>query len=176
MIGSVAGGLLGSAIPFNTTGIEFSMTALFVVIFVEQWEKTKQHLPAITGLVISVLCLLLFGASDFLIPSMIDIRRSLLIIAVVAVVTMAIRFLPFILFRSRTPEAVLYLGQVLPYAIMAMLVVYCLKGVSLINSPYGIPEAAAVLLVALLHKWKHNTLLSILAGTVAYMLMIQLVF
>lgn len=77
VVGSVAGSILGSRLSFNTAGIDFSMTALFVVIFVEQWEKSRQHLPALTGIVLSVLCLILFGPSDFLIPSMISITICL---------------------------------------------------------------------------------------------------
>ena len=99
--------------------------------------------------------------------------RVLVMILSVALVTAGIRFLPFLLFRKKTPDAVLYLGQVLPYSIMAMLIVYCLKGVSFTEGTHGIPEAAAVAVVVLLHKWKHNTLLSILAGTVLYMAMVQ---
>lgn len=101
---------------------------------------------------------------------------SFLLIAVMAGITILIRFLPFILFRKHTPEPILYLGEVLPYAIMGMLVVYCLKHVSFINKPHGIPELIAVLSVVLLHKWKHNTLISIPAGTVIYMLLIQVIF
>lgn len=78
--GSVFGAILGSALTFNSQGIDFSMTALFVVIFVEQWEKTKNHLAAIIGLVISVVCLLVFGADSFLIPSMIGITAALFLL------------------------------------------------------------------------------------------------
>ncbi len=102
--------------------------------------------------------------------------HSFLIVMVVALVTALIRFLPFLLFKSTTPKAVLYLGKVLPPTIMAMLVVYCLKGVSFINAPHGIPEIIAVLLVVLLHKLWHNTLISIAVPTAVYMLLIQLVF
>lgn len=77
--GGVIGALLGSALHFNSAGVEFSMTALFVVIFVEQWEKTKQHLPACIGVGISLLCLLVFGAEDFLIPAMIGIAAALML-------------------------------------------------------------------------------------------------
>ena len=97
-------------------------------------------------------------------------------IAVIALVTAGIRFLPFVLFRKKTPDAVMYLGQVLPYSIMAMLIVYCLKGVSFTEGMHGIPEAVAVAAVVLLHKWKHRTLLSILGGTVLYMVLVQIVF
>lgn len=79
VLGCTLGGLLGEFLPFSFAGIEFSMTALFVVIFVEQWEKTKQHLYAITGLALSVICLLIFGAADFLIPAMLSITVALFI-------------------------------------------------------------------------------------------------
>ena len=68
--GSVIGSLLGSVLPFSTQGIEFSMTALFIASFTEQWIESKDHLPALTGLASTVLCLLIFGADRFLIPSM----------------------------------------------------------------------------------------------------------
>ncbi len=79
VIGSVMGTVAGAVIPFSSTGIDFSMTALFVVIFVEQWEKTKQHLSAVSGIVISVLCRIVFGASSFLIPAMIGILAAMLL-------------------------------------------------------------------------------------------------
>lgn len=75
--GSVIGAAAGAALSFNSAGIDFAMTALFVVIFVEQWEKTKQHLPAVSGVVLSVLCRMIFGASGFLIPSMIGITAAM---------------------------------------------------------------------------------------------------
>lgn len=101
---------------------------------------------------------------------------SLLLIAVMAGITILIRFLPFLLFRKHTPAPILYLGTVLPYAIMGMLVVYCLKNVSFVSGSHGIPEVIAVGAVVLLHKWKHNTLISIPVGTVIYMLLVQVVF
>ncbi len=73
VLGSVIGSIIGSVITFNTAGIDFAMTALFVTVFVEQWLTTKNHLPAIAGLVCSVACLVLFGADKFLIPTMITI-------------------------------------------------------------------------------------------------------
>ena len=99
-------------------------------------------------------------------------------IAIAAVVTAALRFLPFLIFgeNRKTPAIISYLGQVLPFAIMGMLVVYCLKDVSFAASPFGIPEAIGCAAVAGLHIWKRNTLLSIGAGTVCYMLLVQLVF
>jgi len=99
-------------------------------------------------------------------------------IAVIALVTAALRFLPFLIFgeNRRTPPLISYLGQVLPYAIMGMLVVYCLKDVTFTRSPFGIPEVIGCAVVALLHIRKRNTLLSIGAGTVCYMLLVQFVF
>ena len=71
MIGCVLGVLLGSAMKFNTTGIEFVMTALFITVFVDQWRETKQHLPALSGIGVTLICLLIFGKENFLIPSMV---------------------------------------------------------------------------------------------------------
>ena len=104
--------------------------------------------------------------------------HAALIVAVAALVTMALRFLPFLIFgeKRKTPELITYLGQYLPYAIMGMLVVYCLKNVSLLSAPFGIPELIGCGIVATLHIWKRNTLLSIGVGTVCYMLMVQFLF
>lgn len=104
--------------------------------------------------------------------------HAVLTIAVVALVTAGLRFLPFLIFGENrtTPPLITYLGQVLPYSIMGMLVIYCLKDVSLTAAPFGISEAIGCAVVALLHIWKRNTLLSIGAGTVCYMLLVQLVF
>ena len=75
--GSTLGGLLGSLLTFNTQGLEFVMTAMFVVIFLEQWLKEKKHWTALIGLAASILCLVLFGADDFMIPAMVLILGSL---------------------------------------------------------------------------------------------------
>ncbi len=80
ILGSLLGALIGNGLSFNTKGIEFSMTALFVVIFVKQWESTKNHMPAFIGLGISLLCLLVFGADNFLIPAMLGITTGLFIL------------------------------------------------------------------------------------------------
>lgn len=100
------------------------------------------------------------------------------LIAVVAFITMALRILPFLVFNGekKTPDFITYLGKVLPYAIMAMLVVYCLKSTSFLKAPYGIPEAIAVAAVVLLHLWKRNTLISIVGGTVCYMMLMRGMF
>lgn len=103
---------------------------------------------------------------------------TLLMILVIASVTAALRFAPFFIFSSErpVPKFVTYLGRVLPYSIMAMLVVYCLKGISFTKAPFGLPELISVALVAVLHVWKRKTLFSIICGTVCYMVLIQFVF
>ena len=107
-----------------------------------------------------------------------DKLHAALTIEVIALVTIGLRFLPFLIFgeNRKTPSLVTYLGQVLPYAIMGMLVVYCLKDVTVTSAPFGIPEAIGCAVVALLHVWKRSTLLSIGAGTVCYMLLVQFIF
>ena len=103
--------------------------------------------------------------------------QALLIVAVAAAVTIAIRFLPFMIMGNRqTPAYIDYLGKYLSYVIMAMLVVYCLKGTSFAGPAHGIPEIVSVLSVVLLHIWKRNTLLSIIGGTACYMILINFVF
>ena len=103
--------------------------------------------------------------------------HSILMVVVISLVTILLRFLPFLIFGKRkTPEYISYLGRVLPYSIMGMLVVYCLRNVSVLAVPYGIPELIACVIVILTHIWKRNTLLSILSGTLVYMLMVQFLF
>ena len=104
--------------------------------------------------------------------------HDVLLIVVAVLVTMATRFLPFLIFgeNRKTPLIIEYLGKVLPFAIMGMLVVYCLKDISFTGAPFGIPEIIGCAAVAGLHVWKRNTLLRIGAGTVVYMIMVQFVF
>lgn len=85
------------------------------------------------------------------------------------------RFLPFILFpeNKQTPKMVLYLGRVLPSAMMGLLVVYCLKGVSITQAPHGLPELVAIASIVVLHKWKNNVLFSIGGSTALYMVLVQ---
>ncbi|MBP5725583.1 MAG: AzlC family ABC transporter permease, partial [Clostridia bacterium] len=80
VLGSVLGSLAGSVLPFSAAGIEFSMTALFIASFTEQWITAKDHLPALTGLVCTLLCLLVFGTDGFLIPAMVLITLLLLLV------------------------------------------------------------------------------------------------
>ncbi len=102
--------------------------------------------------------------------------NAAILIAVMAIVTALLRFLPFIVFKRSTPEYISYLGRVLPAALIGMLVIYCLKDVSVTAAPHGLPELIAAAVVVGLQAWKRNSLLSILSGTVVYMLMVQLVF
>ena len=106
------------------------------------------------------------------------LTQRLVTIALCALATMLTRFLPFLLFSSRrpTPKYVRYLGRALPPAIFGMLVVYCLKNVSIVSGSHGLPELIAIAVTAGLHLWKRQTLLSIAVGTIAHMLLIQLVF
>ena len=99
-----------------------------------------------------------------------------LLVMIMSAVTIMLRAAPFLIFKNKAPAYVIYLGQVLPPAIIGMLVIYCLKDTKLLSAPFGAPEIIAGLLVVGLHAWKRNIMLSILAGTVAYMLLTQLVF
>ena len=104
--------------------------------------------------------------------------HSVLIIAVTALVTAALRFLPFLLFggKRETPAYIRYLGKVLPCAVMGMLVVYCLRNTRFTASPFGVPELISCAVVVGLHIWKRSSILSIIGGTVCYVLLVQFVF
>lgn len=104
--------------------------------------------------------------------------QAAITIALLALGTMATRFLPFLVFRDNkpTPRYIQYLGKALPAAIFGMLVVYCLKNVSILSGSHGLPELAAILVTGGLHLWKRQMILSIIGGTVCYMLLVQLVF
>ena len=104
--------------------------------------------------------------------------QAVITIAAVVLGTMTTRFLPFLLFPADkpTPKYIRYLGEVLPFAVIGMLVVYCLKGTEMTAWPFGLPEVIASAAVILLHKLKKNMLLSIAGGTLCYMLLVQVVF
>jgi len=103
--------------------------------------------------------------------------HAALLVAVIALVTMALRFIPFAIFRGREiPPFIAYLGKALPFAIMGMLVVYCLRSVSFASLAGWLPALLSVALVVVLHLWKRNTLLSIIGGTVCNMILVQLIF
>lgn len=100
---------------------------------------------------------------------------SVLIIGVIALITAILRFLPFLIFDGRRPipKIIRYLGSVLPYSVIAMLVIYCLKDTSFVDFSGWLPSAISVSAVIILHIWKRNTLLSIIGGTLCYMLLIR---
>jgi branched-subunit amino acid transport protein AzlD len=106
------------------------------------------------------------------------LTQQLLTIAIIALGTMLTRFLPFLLFPSSkpTPKPIQYLGKVLPPAVFGLLVIYCLKNVSLLGGSYGLPELIAIAAVVALHLWRRQMLLSIAGGTVLYMVLVQFVF
>ena len=103
--------------------------------------------------------------------------HDILIVAVISIVTVAVRFLPFIVFRDQedVPETVRYLGKVLPGAVMGMLVVYCLKDINLAAPGYGLPQILSVAVTAAAYFWKKDTSISVITGTACYMLLTYLV-
>ena len=107
-----------------------------------------------------------------------NLMQQIITIAMVVVGTMLTRFLPFIVFPSGkpTPNYIQYLGKVLPSAVIGLLVIYCFKDVGLLSRSHGIPEFIGVAVVALLHLWKKQMLLSIAGGTIVYMILVQMIF
>ena len=99
--------------------------------------------------------------------------RAAILVAVMSLVTIALRFLPFLIFRKKTPPYITYLGQVLPSAMIGMLVIYCLKDVDITAAPFGLPELLAAGCVVGVQVWKRNPILSILTGTAVYMVLIR---
>ena len=106
------------------------------------------------------------------------LQQQIITIGMCVVGTMLTRFLPFLVFRSKrpTPRYIQYLGRVLPGAIFAMLIIYCLRDVSLLQGSHGLPELIAIAVTVGLHLWKRQMLLSIAGGTICYMLLVQFVF
>lgn len=104
--------------------------------------------------------------------------QSLVIVIACALTTVAVRYLPFILFDhgKEPPKWIKYLGDVLPPAIMSVLVIYCLRNVNLLAGSHGIPDLLCIAVAVLLHLWKRNVLLSICVSTVLYMILVQTVF
>lgn len=200
--GAMIGGLLGSLVSFDTKGLSFVMTTMFLVVFLEQWLKEGKHYTALIGLAASILSLLFFGKDAFIIPAMagmllvltllrkpiekaggifmtfMPLWQQIATIALCVLGTMTTRFLPFLIFKpgSRLPGYVKYLGKALPSAVFALLVVYCLKDVSLLSGSHGIPEALGMGLTALLHLWRRQMLLSMAGGTLFYMFLVQYIF
>ena len=106
------------------------------------------------------------------------LSQQVITLACVVFATVLTRFLPFLVFPKNRPipKFLQYLGKVLPAAVFGLLVIYCLKNVSLLSGSHGIPELIAVLVVVALHLWKKQMLLSIAGGTVVYMLLVQFLF
>ena len=106
------------------------------------------------------------------------LSQEIITVAMCIAGTMLTRFLPFLVFSSKrpTPHYIQYLGEVLPGAIFAILVVYCLRNVSVLQGSHGLPEVIAITVTVVLHLWKKQMLLSIAGGTVCYMLLVQLIF
>mgnify|MGYP002856248106 FL=1 len=105
-------------------------------------------------------------------------KHALLIIIVMGFATLATRLLPVLIFGNgkKVPEYILYLGKGVPYTAMGLLIVYCLKDVSVFEAPHAIPEVIALAIVSGSYLWKRNSILSVVIGTLSYMLMVQLIF
>lgn len=236
IVGSIIGSLAGQIIPIDFTGIDFSMTALFVIIFIDLIldKKGRMKLVGPIGILCAVICLIAIGADKFLLPTLIittallliakpyfnkaekrspsavksimitlaaaaltaltllfpssvsdshmDMtlppKQTIIIILVAAVCTFATRLFPFALFggKKEVPEVVKYLGNILPVAIIGVLIVYCLRDFTGGDKNIILPQIIAVAATALIHIWKRNTLLSIAVGTIGYMLLIHFVF
>ena len=106
------------------------------------------------------------------------LNQQIITIALIVLGTVLTRFLPFLIFPAgkETPKFIKYLGKVLPAAVFGLLVIYCLKNVSIFEGSHGIPELISIAVVVVLHLWKRQMLISIAAGTIVYMLLVQFVF
>ncbi|MGN1181911.1 MAG: branched-chain amino acid transporter permease [Faecalibacillus sp.] len=106
------------------------------------------------------------------------LSQQMITIGCIVLATMLTRFLPFLLYpeHKKVPDYIVYLGQVLPGAIFGMLVIYCLKDVSLLTGSHGIPEFIAIGVVVILHLWKRQMLISIAGGVICYMVLVQMIF
>ena len=106
------------------------------------------------------------------------LTQQIITIAAVVLATMATRFLPFLIFPSGrpTPKYVQYLGRALPAAVFGLLVIYCLRDVSIFTGNHAVPELISIVLILILHFWKRQMLLSIAGGTICYMLLVQFIF
>ena len=109
---------------------------------------------------------------------MADYRHAIMIILVMGLVTLATRLVPVWIFgrKEKIQDYIVYLGKVVPYTAMGLLIVYCLKDVSILEAPHALPELIALAIVSGTYLWKRNTIFSVAVGTAAYMLLLQLVF
>ena len=164
------------------------LTAMFTAIFADNWLREKDHTSSISRLIISGVCLTIFSADHFIIPSMVIIlifltlkKKSMTLLLKIIMVsagvaaTMLTRFIPFIAFRpgKPTPKYILYLGKVLPASVFALLVVYCLRHIHSFSAD-SLAQVAGVAFTILIHVWKRNMMWSIAAGTLCYMLLIRI--
>ena len=109
---------------------------------------------------------------------MTDLKHAMIIILVMGIMTLATRILPVLIFGrgEKVPDYILYLGKVVPYTAMGLLIVYCLRDVQVTESPHALPELISITVVTLTYLWKRNTILSVVVGTVLYMILVQKVF
>ena len=107
-----------------------------------------------------------------------DYRHAMIIILVMGVMTLATRILPVLIFGrgEKVPDYIMYLGRVVPYTAMGLLIVYCLKDVHILEAPHALPEIIALAAVCLTYLWKRNSIFSVVIGTVLYMILVQRVF
>lgn len=105
-------------------------------------------------------------------------KHAMLVILVMGLATLATRLLPVLIFGrgEKVPDYLMYLGKVVPYTAMGLLIVYCLKDVPVLEAPHALPELIALAVVSASYLWKRNTILSVVVGTVVYMLLVQVVF
>ncbi|MBR2390483.1 MAG: AzlD domain-containing protein [Mogibacterium sp.] len=109
---------------------------------------------------------------------MTDTRHAMTVIAVMGLAVLATRIVPVLIFGrgEKVPEFVLYLGRVVPYTAMGLLIVYCLRDMPVLEAPHGLPELIALAAVTVTYLWKRNTIFSVVIGTVLYMFLVQSVF
>lgn len=107
-----------------------------------------------------------------------DYRHAMIIILVMGVMTLATRILPVLIFGrgEKVPDYIMYLGRVVPYTAMGLLIVYCLKDVQILEAPHALPEIISLAAVCLTYLWKRNSIFSVVIGTVLYMILVQRVF
>ena len=109
---------------------------------------------------------------------MTDYRHAMIVIAVMGLAVLATRIVPVLIFGrgERVPEFILYLGRVVPYTAMGLLIVYCLRDMPVLDAPHGLPEIISLTVVTGTYLWKRNTILSVVAGTALYMFLVQSIF
>lgn len=109
---------------------------------------------------------------------MTDTRHAMIVIIAMGLAVLATRIVPVLIFGrgEKVPEFILYLGRVVPYTAMGLLIVYCLRDVPVFDSPHGLPEIISLAVVTGTYLWKRNTILSVVIGTVLYMFLVQSIF